>query len=194
MSSDRNREALSAMLDGEAGELELRRLLRDMSDEEVSAWSRWQLARDAVRGRAVTKAPEGFSASLRQGLTPQASGELGLMGHVSRAGVAASVAVAVIFGWQYFDGGTADTGGAVPQEVVQVEMPERRDGPPALGEAATVSAGGSGSATQAVPAGLEGERMNSMLMRHSESAARHSGQAMVPYVRLISLDSLQEDR
>lgn len=194
MSSDRNREALSAMLDGEAGELELRRLLRDMTDEEISALSRWQLARDVIGGRAVVKAPEGFSESLREGLAPQAGAGHGLVGHLSRAGVAASVAVAVIFGWQYFEGEPAGSGAAVPQEVVEVEMPERRDGPPALGEAATVSGGGSGAASRAMPAGIDSDRMNSMMMRHSESAARHSGQSMVPYVRLISLDSLQDER
>ena len=32
-------------------------------------------------------------------------------------------------------------------------------------------------------------RVNAMLMRHSEFAARHSGQGMMPYARLVSMDA-----
>ena len=39
----------------------------------------------------------------------------------------------------------------------------------------------------AVPAAQP--RVNNMLLRHSDFAARHSGQGMMPFARLVSMDA-----
>ena len=199
MSRINDRETLSAMLDGEAGDLEVRRLLRDLDDEALARWARWQAARDLMHGQEVNRVPADFTSRLRASLEEEGrSGIPGhsVMKHFARAGVAASVAIAVVFGWQYLDDGT---GPGLSEEVVQVDLSEggagsaARETAPLLGEAATVSSS-RGSGEEAGIAGYADERVNQMMLRHSESAARHGGQGMVPYVRLINLDALQEDR
>lgn len=53
--TDRAKEALSAIMDGEAGELETRRLLEEIArnDELRELWDRYHLARSAVAGDAL---------------------------------------------------------------------------------------------------------------------------------------------
>ena len=53
--TDRAKEALSAIMDGEAGELETRRLLEEIArnDDLREIWDRYHLARSAIAGDAV---------------------------------------------------------------------------------------------------------------------------------------------
>lgn len=200
MSRANDRETLSAMLDNEAGDLELRRLLRDLDEDGLGRWGRWQAARDLMHGHEIAPVPEGFGSRLRQALQEEEQSTRagqGIVSHLTRAGVAASVALAIVFGWQFMADETTEPG--TTEQVVQVDLGEiydsgaAREGAPVMGEAATVS-GGPGSAGDTGASGQASERINQMMLRHSESAARHGGQGMVPYVRLISLDALQEDR
>lgn len=142
----------------------------------------------------------------------------GMIGGFARVAVAASVAAATVIGWQYWNeagreglaatpavavnavavGGT-DTGNAVAMES------------PAANDAEALPAGTAGQslvrpfgqtslvAQQLFPAQREPVRArtvsapepwgSSMLLRHSEFAAQHSSQGMMPYARLISLDA-----
>lgn len=49
---------------------------------------------------------------------------------------------------------------------------------------------------QAQPAAMtrERERMEDMLVRHSDFAARHGSQSVVPYARFISLEARKEQQ
>lgn len=125
-------EALSALMDGEADELELRRILRELSSspELYAAWQRYHTVRaslhqDIHRDPAVDLL-QGFHARLA---AEQNAGEfghqsLGRFGSVIRSrfvrylgqgAIAASVAVAALMGFSVLQ--TADTGTSAPAAV-----------------------------------------------------------------------------
>lgn len=142
----------------------------------------------------------------------------GMIGGFARVAVAASVAAATVIGWQYWNEagreGLATTSAVavnattVGGNTVAMESPTSS---PAANDAEALSAAGSGQslirpfgqtslvAQQLLPTQREPVRArtvsapepwgNSMLLRHSEFAAQHSGQGMMPYARLISLDA-----
>jgi len=73
--NDRNKESLSALMDGEADELEVRRIINqlDSNDEIRSKWSNYHLMGSLMRD-------EGFdSIDLTQGINKELDGELGIV-------------------------------------------------------------------------------------------------------------------
>ena len=64
--SDKLRESVSALMDGEADQLELRRLLSDDNRDAVDEiWSRYQLSRDAMQGNMQSSAFKQMDISSR---------------------------------------------------------------------------------------------------------------------------------
>ncbi|MGC1509676.1 sigma-E factor negative regulatory protein [Ketobacter sp. MCCC 1A13808] len=113
---DRSSEELSALLDGEISELELRRLLKNIeSDQELcQKWSRYQLSSAILKGQTRGKALEwqnvDISARVQQAVADEPALEVsakpksrirsGLIKPFANVAVAASVSAAVIVGWQ----------------------------------------------------------------------------------------------
>lgn len=105
-------ESLSALVDGEASPLEVRRLLKaGATDSEVSEfttrWSRYQLAGSVMRRELEVMAPSGFADRIRAALEEEASpssGQRHWWQRVGQAAVAASVAGAVLIGVQQYPG------------------------------------------------------------------------------------------
>lgn len=199
MSRERTQETLSALMDGEATELETRRLLRDLEDSDAEIWNRWQLTRDVMQGHGTAAVPAGFSQRLTQSLQQEAQQKQQVPGgSLSRMVVAASVAMATVFGWLYFSSTTADTATGVPQ-VATVAAKGNTDQSAKMrpfADAAMVSS----RTIQPVRPPVsqfdhhESPHMKSMLVRHSEFAARHGGQNVTPYVRVVSMDARQGSR
>jgi sigma-E factor negative regulatory protein RseA len=175
-------ESLSALLDGETGELETRRLLRDMTDQEAARLGQWQLARDVLQHQAVASVPADFSARISAALTEQPQGRHWAL-PLAKVAVAASVALATVVGWQYWDTSVSSS--------PTVASSSQR--PVLLGEGELVSRS---LREQARPATLIGEqkRMDDMLVRHSDFAARHGTQGVAPYARFISLEAQKEQQ
>src|SRR5690606_27843973 len=160
---EREREVLSALLDGETSELETRRTLRDLDQAGTAQWARWQLASDILKGHDVTAVPAGFGSRLSAALAEEKVRRAGWIGSVARAAVAASAAAATVtVGWQYW--GTQ--GAATPAAMVAsapVEAPRAATRP--FADAALVGLGG--RAQQ--PAPMHGnQQLSPMLLRHSE--------------------------
>ena len=177
-----NPETLSALLDDEASELELRRVLRDLNEDDKHTLCRWQLARDKMHGHDAMPVPEGFNATLSAALAAEGAPQTraGWLTQAGRLAVAASVAMVTVVGWQSWQG--ADS--SVTQPMLAQEANQSRP----LAEAAFVSRSFL-PAPQALPAAQSGPRMNEMLLRHSEMAAQYSSQGVVPYARLVSMDA-----
>jgi sigma-E factor negative regulatory protein RseA len=124
--ADRIRESVSALLDGEAGELELRRLLGGESAATVrTAWRDYHLQRDALQGVDMRFAGFDISARVQAAIAAQeeapavaAAGSRWWRPLASMA-VAASVATVVVIGARFtpsnngFDAGR--TGNLVAQ-------------------------------------------------------------------------------
>ncbi|WP_339617604.1 RseA family anti-sigma factor [uncultured Gilvimarinus sp.] len=119
-------ESLSALSDNEASELELARILKASEGDSLKAkWSRYQVARSAMRGDLPAElAPSGFADQLSAALAEEPTPELessksaakqtasGTVAGVSRwwlglgrVAVAASVTGAIVIGAQLYQAG-----------------------------------------------------------------------------------------
>ncbi|GAA5136227.1 sigma-E factor negative regulatory protein [Alloalcanivorax gelatiniphagus] len=199
----RNYEALSAFLDGETTEFETRRVLRDLDRDDLETLGRWQSVSDVLHGHAAMAAPTDFNARLSEALAAEAKPgrRAGVVHGFARVAVAASVAAVTVIGWQYWSG-AADTGNAVPavamtgaandgvatQASLSAPAATQRMTRP-FGETSLVAQSALRSAEPRTVASDQQPRVNAMLLRHSEFTARHSGQGMMPYARLVSMDA-----
>lgn len=193
------RESLSALMDDEADELELQRLLANIdSDEDMRAvWARYHMARDAATGQPLAHVDGDFSRQVQVAI---ASGmavdgqptEPGLRQRVLRPltsfAVAASVAATVVIGGQQLSQvgavGSAGSERAVAASASPVGLVN------SLG-ATTVQAS---YGTQAIPVlqpatrtayqELARQRMGRYMQEHAEHAALNSPQGLIPFARV----------
>jgi sigma-E factor negative regulatory protein RseA len=107
---ERVRESVSALFDGEADELELRRLLTNESSELVhGAWRDYQLQRDALQGLDMRFANLDISARVQAALADEAAPAVAAAGSarwwrpLASMAVAASVATVVVIGARSFN-------------------------------------------------------------------------------------------
>lgn len=123
--NERSHEELSALMDGEASELEVRRTINALENdvELMRKWRRYHVARSAMQGDfredgAADFAKLDISAAVSQALAGEpahthkeatASGRPGwqekFLKPLSSVAVAASVSAMVVLGWQNFQGG-----------------------------------------------------------------------------------------
>lgn len=101
-------QSLSALMDGEVTELELRRLLRESEDPQLRArWQRWQLAREAMHGRpspAAVDVSAAVRAAIEQEQQPQVAKPVASLGSKwTKWAVAASVTLAVLGGARLYN-------------------------------------------------------------------------------------------
>ena len=118
--TDANRESLSALLDDEANDIDIARVLKAVDQPELRAeWVRQQQISSVLRREAPASAGIDVSASVRAAIedgAPRRSNPL-----VGLA-VAASVTVAVVFGGQQYLGSTVPSPiGQLPGGVVAVQ-------------------------------------------------------------------------
>lgn len=123
--SQNTRESLSALMDSESDELELRRVLKALpnDDDAADTWRRYHLARSMMRReRDVDVSVDlsaGVMAHLQSEPTPASednsmvSRSAGSVSFARGAGVAAAVSLMVITGVQFFgnNAGTVEQGG-----------------------------------------------------------------------------------
>lgn len=107
--ADRVRESVSALFDGEASELELRRLLSNEPTLVRSAWRDYQLQRDALQGTDMQFAAFDISARVRAAIDDEAqapavaaNGGARWWRPLASMAVAASVATVVVIGARGF--------------------------------------------------------------------------------------------
>lgn len=120
--SQNARESLSALMDNEGDELELRRLLKtlDSAPDAAEAWRRYHLMRSLMRREpdldVSTDLSAGIMARLQEeeapGIEPAASSAAPrrTLPLARSAGIAAAVSLMVITGVQFYSGGAPDGG------------------------------------------------------------------------------------
>lgn len=189
----RERELLSALMDGETSEHELRQALKATGDHPalVDTWSRWHVAQSVLRGERVQ--PAGID--LRAAIAAAIDGEpvaarpttaRSWLKPLAGTAVAATVAMATVFGWQVLQGGPVDgavvaAAGSEEQTLVLGPMVVvREDGeelvlPTANGESPTAGQ----------------DRLNSYLARHAQAASDGNARGMSPYARVVSFEGEQ---
>jgi sigma-E factor negative regulatory protein RseA len=196
---DKMRESLSALMDDEANELELERVLKHAgADDEVrKTWLRYNLARQARDGHQLAHLDWDISKRVRdalvdsrpdgvQGQNPGFGSRL-LRPLVSFA-VAASVAVTVVVGGQQLAG----LGGADPYK--QRQDFARSTAPVGLLNTLGATSVQAGYGLQPLPAlqpmtraayqELAQQRLGKYMQEHAEQAALNSPQGLISYARV----------
>lgn len=197
--SERMRESLSALLDDEANELELERVLANIAnDEELrQTWVRYNAARATVSGHQPAymdldiskrvQAALGDSQAVSVGRAPASIRERFLRPVASLA-VAASVAATVVIGGQQL----AQIGGAAPygkdRTVAASASPVGMVN--SLGATTVQASYGTRSipvlqpATRTAYQELARQRMQKYMQEHAEHAALNSPQGLIPFARV----------
>ncbi|WP_122857030.1 anti sigma-E factor RseA C-terminal domain-containing protein [Pseudomonas viridiflava] len=200
MSREALQESLSAVMDNEADELELRRVLRRVlnaiDDADTRAtWSRYQIARAAMHKELLMPHLDisaAVSAAIADEVSPLKAAR-GPWRSLGRLAVAASVTVAVLAGVRLYNQDEI-TGTQLAQ---QTQQPANLTVPQVKGPA--VLAGYTESAEQApgpmangVLQGQAGEgdkRLPGYLRQHAQEAALKGTESALPYARAASLEN-----
>ncbi|MBD9679808.1 RNA polymerase subunit sigma [Pseudomonas sp. PDM18] len=193
MSREALQESLSAVMDNEADELELRRVLAACGeDAELRAtWSRYQLAR-AVMHREPAMPKLDIAAAVSAALADEAAPaprSRNPWRNVGRLAVAASVTLAVLAGVRMYhqDDSVANSlaqQGATPQ----IALPQVQ-GPAVLAgytqdEAPQVITNAQGGQTT-----WHEQRLPGYLRQHAQQSAVSGTDSALPYARAASLES-----
>lgn len=196
--NERMQESLSALMDDEANELELERLLKHSDAAELrGAWVRMQGAAGVVRGdREAALFSLEFANRVAAELGSEAAPAAGA-GAIATAlrplasfAVAASVFAAVLVGSQFYSlaGLGPDTGGGeqVANQVSTVGLVNT------LGGAAMPASFGSRNVVVQPAAAtasydqIARQRLQRYLVPHTDSASLNTPQGMMPYARVAS--------
>lgn len=182
---DRLRETLSAMMDDEADELAVRRLLSHAGQDEVrSQWQRWQHVRDLMHEGRVPAESVDVSAGVRKVLDGNPSQPMAVPAGTSRPvrywhwPAAAMVALALVVGFGVGAGWETDASQeALLQAGVQSEP---------------ATSGGSATGASVPEVALQGldeeqwEQVSRYLLEHAQHNSVGAGRGAVGYARLVS--------
>jgi sigma-E factor negative regulatory protein RseA len=196
MSREALQESLSAVMDNEADELELRRVLNAIDDADTRAtWSRYQIARAAMHKELLIPHLDitaAVSAAIADEVSPLKAAR-GPWRSLGRLAVAASVTVAVLAGVRLYN--QDDIAGA--QLAQQTQQPANLSTPQVRGPA--VLAGYTESSEQASApmsngvlqnqAGWNDQRLPGYLRQHAQQAALKGTESALPYARAASLEN-----
>ena len=194
-------QSLSALMDNEADELELHRVLKATDEPELrAAWTRYQVARAAMHNEAVfasidlsgqimaaIDAEPALTASVEdaEAIAPRKVGSMAWLGRVA---VAASVTLAVLGGVRFYNQD------ALPQDALVAQSEQRL---PAASQAqgsvvlASYSAQGQGAPVAETVAGQESwyeRRLPSYLRQHAQQSSVNKTEIGLPYARAASLE------
>lgn len=204
--NERMHESLSALIDGEADELEIRRLLNQTEHDEqlLDKWASYQMIGAIMRQEAITEVD--LAKGVRQALDGKPMDELnlGLSEHVAKhhglwrkltasGAIAASVMVAVLVGvqWQQTQVESAQVPmlAAEAPAAVSVATPEQLPAP-VMAVAASVEL----SSAQQQELEQAQRRLQEYVLRHGEQEMRDAVQPMLPFMQTVRFQQDTEVR
>jgi len=191
--TEKMRESLSALMDDEANELELQRVLKQVGDDEElrQTWVRYNAARTVMTGQSLAHLQVDISTRVREAVQEEAAPGLRdrLWRPVASFAVAASVAATVVIGGQQLAQLSTDedpygtqavaTGNASPVGLVNT-----------LGAMPVQASFGTQSVPVLQPATgtaykeLARQRLNMYMQEHAEHAALNTPQGLMPFARV----------
>ncbi|WP_437883065.1 sigma-E factor negative regulatory protein [Pseudomonas sp. LRF_L74] len=192
MSSETLQESLSAVMDNQADELELRRVLAASAEPDLRAtWSRYQIARAAMHKELIEPRLDiaaAVAAALESEAAPKKAG--GLWRNIGRVAVAASVTVAVLAGVRFYNQDEISTAQLAQQGTQPALAMPQAKGPVIL---AGYTAGEGGEPAKASTAEQQSaewheQRLPTYLRQHAQQAGA-SGAEALPYARSASVEN-----
>ncbi|MDH0628133.1 RseA family anti-sigma factor [Pseudomonas mosselii] len=191
MSREALQESLSAVMDNEADELELRRVLNAVDDAETRAtWSRYQIARAAMHKELLLPKLDiasAVSAALADEAVP-AKVKQGPWRSLGRLAVAASVTVAVLAGVRFYN--QDEISGAELAAQQGLSMPQAQ-GPAVLAGYSESNEQPTGPMANGVLQNQAGwdQRLPGYLRQHAQESALKGNETALPYARAASLEN-----
>jgi len=199
--NDRMRESLSALIDGEANELELERVLSRISDdgELRRSWMRYSAASAIISGQRVALLDRDISGLVSDAIAEERAetsakrATLGqrLLRPVASLAVAASVAATVIIGGQQLVGaGVFESGAATGSQSgapSPVGMVYSLGGAPVRASYGTEPIPVLQPATRTAYRELARQRMERYMQLHAEHAALNSPEGLLPFARVTEI-------
>ncbi|MDY7566243.1 anti sigma-E factor RseA C-terminal domain-containing protein [Pseudomonas sp. RTC3] len=196
MSREALQESLSAVMDNEADELELRRVLNAFGDADTRAtWSRYQVARAAMHKDLLLPHLDisaAVSAAIADEVTPLKTSRSPWRS-LGRLAVAASVTVAVLAGVRLYNQDEI-AGVELAQQAAQpanLSVPQVK-GPAVLAgynESAEQAPGPMASGVLQGQTGWHDQRLPGYLRQHAQQAALKGTESALPYARAASLEN-----
>ena len=198
--SEKLRESLSALMDGEADELELQRVLASIDGDRNlrRVWNRYNATHAVMTGHAVgaleLDISEKVSAAIRQQppakVTAGAAGQR-LLRPLASFAIAASVAVVVVLGARQL------TVGDAPQAIGRAASVAARPSPVGVLNSPGAIPVRASYGTQAVPGlqpatgttydELARQRMRLYMQQHAEHASLNSPHGLIPFARVTEI-------
>lgn len=197
--TEKMRESLSALLDGEANELELERVLSRIGDDDDlrQTWVRYNAVRAVVSGHQLCAMKLDISSQVQQAIAGNrassadhsaASLKQRFLRPVASLAIAASVAATVVIGGQQL----AQLGGADPYGNSQAVAASAS--PVGLVNSFGATTVQASYGTRAIPVlqpatrtayqELARQRMQMYMQEHAEHAALNSPQGLIPFARV----------
>ena len=195
--SDKENEALSALMDGELDEMALRRTLNQLDDEPElkQTWSRYHLQRDTIKGDISAFSTLDISGAISAAIddeanlesTKQPSESKPWWKAVAGLSVAASVALAVVIGARFNP--LVETQGVqqlASKTQVKVVTPEITlvKGPSMIAQSNSELEGVDENTLQQAQ-----ERLNSYLKQHAQDSALGQGRTAMPFARVVNFEA-----
>ncbi len=197
--SNRLNESLSAMIDGEAEELELRRVIRSIDDEALQKWQRYQMASSIIKQDKGLFLGSDISAAVSQAIAEEKPHKktipVAIKSVISFA-VAASVTLAVFTGLQF----TQNNEGGVTPAMLDVATNETTTSAntPVFGGGLSLSAqpgfstvsanldvpNQSVATERAVADAIAADRLNVYLEKHTSHSTYNNNQGLLPFARV----------
>lgn len=192
------RESLSALMDDEANELEVQRLLGQLGKDEAlrQTWVRYNLARSVMSGQPVGRVNLDISQQVSAAIAADVQPPVGVWQRLTRPvaslAVAASVtAVVVLGGQQLYLAGDPDAGIAAPVAATGVSAVGFVN---SLGAVPLRASYGNQAMPELEPAArtayreLARQRMYLYMQEHAEHAALNSPQGLIPFARVPHIE------
>lgn len=208
----RLKESLSVVMDGEANEMELHRVLASMQDREIcQTASNYQLIGNVLRKQNTPMMHIDLSERIRAEidaepeLSKAKSSSIKVIRGIGRMAIAASVTLAVILGVRTWNTETADQSPSIAQSfaiennnrssLLLGQTPDRTQNYNARG----LLAGSQAEQTSLTPGQLTAvkniassqtlERFKAYSLNHAEQLAARNMQGMLPFIRAVSFQS-----
>lgn len=197
--NEKLRESVSALVDGEADDLELRRLLASSEMSDVrNTWRDFHVQRDSLNGVDMRFAHIDLSQRIQAALADEAMPALANAARwwrpLASVAVAASVATVVAIGARSFSP-VSDNGAALAQ--VAATNSGNRVFPAQVGPAVGNVAVGAQLNTPFYPVQtvaldpdqLAQQRLQQYLLRHTERASLNNGQGVISFAKVSQLNA-----
>lgn len=202
MNQEALKQSLSALIDDEADELELRRVLNASNEPELrSSWSRYQIARAVMHNEpmdtsvdlsaaimAAIDAEPALNGAAPKSDHPAKTVKVRNMPWLGRVAVAASVTLAVLGGVRFYNQDTMQQDAIMASSEQRLPAVNHTQGPVVLASYNAQNAEAAESRSETESDAWYERRLPSYLLQHAQQSSVNTTDSGLPYARSASLE------